>query len=58
MYTIERSAYTMNWYIRRTHSDQYFAGWNADNSPRFGSANESKPFATRKDAKCQALFLK
>ena len=48
---------TGNWYIRRKADGLWFTGFNADNTPRFGTINESKPFATREEAETQILFL-
>lgn len=49
---------TGNWYIRRVADSLWFSGFNPDGTERWGSASASKPYPTKQEAECQALFLK
>lgn len=48
---------TGNWYIKRKRDGLWFAGFAADNTPRFADRNSAKPYATELEAKLQADFL-
>jgi hypothetical protein len=48
---------TGNYYIKRRADGLWFTGFDADNTPRFGTENEAKPYATELEAAVQIEFL-